>query len=60
MAWSMLVFAFLFKISESSVQVPMVSIFAVIFVIFYAPTAGTSPFVSGRFTRFVNGVNSHR
>jgi MFS family permease len=44
MAWSMLVFAFLFKISDPSVQIPLVSIFAVIFVLFYAPTAGTSPF----------------
>jgi MFS family permease len=44
MAWSMLVFAFLFKISDLSVQTPLVSIFAVIFVLFYAPTAGTSPF----------------
>lgn len=46
MAWSMMVFAFLFKISDTSVQIPLVSIFAVIFVLFYAPTAGTSPFVS--------------
>ncbi|KAF2822935.1 MFS general substrate transporter [Ophiobolus disseminans] len=44
MAWSMLVFAFLFNISDTSVQIPLVSIFAVIFVLFYAPTAGTSPF----------------
>jgi MFS family permease len=44
MAWSMLVFAFLFRISDSSVQKPLVSIFAVIFVLFYSPTAGTSPF----------------
>jgi MFS family permease len=46
MAWSMLVFAFLFKIpeSETSVRTPMISIFAIIFVAFYAPTAGTSPF----------------
>ena len=45
MAWSILVFAFLFKISESeSVRTPLISIFAVIFVAFYAPTAGTSPF----------------
>jgi MFS family permease len=44
MAWSMLVFAFLFKIPESSARVPLVAIFAVIFVSFYAPTAGTSPF----------------
>ncbi|KAI4947472.1 hypothetical protein J4E91_006826 [Alternaria rosae] len=44
MAWSILVFAFLFKIPDPSVQIPMVSIFAVIFVAFYAPTAGTSPF----------------
>jgi hypothetical protein len=42
----MLVFAFLFKIpeSEASVRTPMIGIFAVIFVAFYAPTAGTSPF----------------
>jgi hypothetical protein len=26
------------------VQIPLVSIFAIIFVLFYAPTAGTSPF----------------
>lgn len=44
MGWSMLVFAFLFKIPQSSVRVPLVSVFAVIFVAFYAPTAGTSPF----------------
>ncbi|KAI4611744.1 hypothetical protein J4E83_007995 [Alternaria metachromatica] len=44
MAWSILVFAFLFKITDTSVQIPLVSIFAVIFVAFYAPTAGTSPF----------------
>ncbi|CAO2654080.1 Nn.00g108130.m01.CDS01 [Neocucurbitaria sp. VM-36] len=44
MAWSMLVFAFLFKIPDSSVRTPLVSIFAVVFVAFYAPTAGTSPF----------------
>lgn len=44
MAWSMLVFAFLFKLHDQSVRVPMVSVFAVIFVAFYAPTAGTSPF----------------
>ncbi|KAH8725445.1 major facilitator superfamily domain-containing protein [Phaeosphaeriaceae sp. PMI808] len=44
MAWSMLIFAFLFKINDSAVQIPMVSIFAVIFVLFYASTAGTSPF----------------
>jgi MFS family permease len=44
MAWAMLVFAFLFKIPSSSVRIPMTSIFAIIFVLFYAPTAGTSPF----------------
>ncbi|KAF2464226.1 MFS general substrate transporter [Lindgomyces ingoldianus] len=45
MAWSMLVFAFLFKLPESShARVPLVSIFAVVFTLFYAPTAGTSPF----------------
>ncbi|KAH7091340.1 major facilitator superfamily domain-containing protein [Paraphoma chrysanthemicola] len=44
MAWSMLVFAFLFKISDTSVQVPLVSVWAVIFVLFYSPTGGTSPF----------------
>ncbi|KAF2028227.1 MFS general substrate transporter, partial [Setomelanomma holmii] len=44
MAWSMLVFALLFQISNTSVQIPLVSIWAVIFVLFYAPTAGTSPF----------------
>lgn len=46
MAWSMLVFAFLFKIPDTSVQVPLVSVWAVIFVLFYASTGGTSPFVS--------------
>jgi MFS family permease len=46
MAWSILVFALLFKIpeSDSSVRTPMIGVFAVIFVAFYAPTAGTSPF----------------
>lgn len=45
MAWSMLTFAFMFKISdESPVKTPMVSILAVVFVLFYGPTAGTSPF----------------
>ncbi|KAF2867314.1 major facilitator superfamily domain-containing protein [Massariosphaeria phaeospora] len=45
MAWSMLVFAFIFQIPErSAARVPLVSIFAVIFTLFYAPTAGTSPF----------------
>ncbi|KAH9869803.1 hypothetical protein IAQ61_007016 [Plenodomus lingam] len=43
MAWSMLVFAFLFKI-EGEAKVPLVSVFAIIFTAFYAPTAGTSPF----------------
>lgn len=43
MAWSMLVFAFLFKM-EGSAKVPLVSVFAIIFTAFYAPTAGTSPF----------------
>lgn len=46
MAWSILVSAFLFKITDTSVQIPLVSISAVISVLFYAPTAGTSPFVS--------------
>ncbi|KAL6705663.1 hypothetical protein ACN47E_006452 [Coniothyrium glycines] len=44
MAWSMLVFAFLFKIPQASIRTPMTSIFAIIFVLFYSPTAGTSPF----------------
>ncbi|USP75004.1 uncharacterized protein yc1106_02278 [Curvularia clavata] len=44
MAWSILVFGFLFHIHDQSVRVPMVSIFAIVFVAFYAPTAGTSPF----------------
>ncbi|KAF1978786.1 MFS general substrate transporter [Bimuria novae-zelandiae CBS 107.79] len=45
MAWSMLVFAMLFQMPEgSSARVPLVSVFAVIFTLFYAPTAGTSPF----------------
>ncbi|KAF1828804.1 hypothetical protein BDW02DRAFT_614210 [Decorospora gaudefroyi] len=45
MAWSMLVFAFLFKIpNDSSIRIPMLSIFAIVFVAIYAPTAGTSPF----------------
>jgi MFS family permease len=46
MAISMLIFAFLFKIPNPSVQTPMVAIFAVVFVIIYSSTAGTSPFVS--------------
>lgn len=44
MAWSILVFAFLFKINNSNVRTPCIALFAVIFVAFYAPTAGTSPF----------------
>ena len=45
MAWSMLVFAFMFKIPEGNpARVPLVSIWAIIFTLFYAPTAGTSPF----------------
>ncbi len=44
LAWSMLVLAFMFKIPESSVRIPMISVFSVIFVAIYAPTAGTSPF----------------
>ncbi|KAF2265095.1 MFS general substrate transporter [Lojkania enalia] len=45
MAWSMLTFALMFQIPESSgARVPLVSIFAIIFTLFYAPTAGTSPF----------------
>ncbi|KAF2846158.1 MFS general substrate transporter [Plenodomus tracheiphilus IPT5] len=43
MAWSMLVFAFLFKL-DGSAKVPLISVFAIIFTAFYAPTAGTSPF----------------
>ncbi|KAI8937909.1 hypothetical protein NX059_005593 [Plenodomus lindquistii] len=43
MAWSILVFAFFFKI-DGSAKVPLVSVFAIIFTAFYAPTAGTSPF----------------
>lgn len=44
-AWSMLVFALLFQIREgSAARVPLVSIMAVIFTLFYAPTAGTGPF----------------
>ncbi|KAF2183473.1 MFS general substrate transporter [Zopfia rhizophila CBS 207.26] len=45
MAWSMLVFALIFKISKDDPsRTPLLSIFAVIFTLFYAPTAGTSPF----------------
>jgi MFS family permease len=44
MAWSMLVLALLFQIDESTVRTPLVAVFAVVFVLFYAPTAGTSPF----------------
>src|SRR5256885_14720616 len=45
MAWSMLVFAFMFKIPEGNpARVPLVIIWAIIFTLFYAPTAGTSPF----------------
>lgn len=43
-AWSMLAFAFLFKIQDQSIRTPLFGVFAVIFVAFYAPTAGTSPF----------------
>ncbi|KAJ4338177.1 hypothetical protein N0V87_004154 [Didymella glomerata] len=44
MAWSMLVLALLFQIDESTLRTPLVAVFAVIFVLFYAPSAGTSPF----------------
>lgn len=45
MAWSMFVFAFLFEMPASSkARTPMISIFTIIFTLFYAPTAGTSPF----------------
>ena len=44
MAWSMLVVALLFRIENYSVRTPLVAVFAVVFVLFYAPTAGTSPF----------------
>lgn len=44
MAWSMLVLALLFQIGESTVRTLLVAIFAVVFVLFYAPTAGTCPF----------------
>ncbi|KAF2004169.1 MFS general substrate transporter [Amniculicola lignicola CBS 123094] len=45
MAWSMFVFAFLFKLPEgSAARVPLISIFAIVFTLIYAPTAGTSPF----------------
>ena len=54
MAWSMFVFAFLFKTPDSSVRVPLVSIFAIVFVAFYAPTAGTSPFSISAEVRFLS------
>lgn len=44
MAWLMLVFASLFKPGNSLVRIPLVAIFAVLIVLFHAPTAGTSPF----------------
>jgi hypothetical protein len=44
MAWSMLVFALLFQLPEGVTRTSLVSLFAVIFTLFYAPTAGTSPF----------------
>jgi MFS family permease len=46
MAWSMLVLAFLFKIPDSSetLRTWTTTIAAVVFVAFYAPTAGTAPF----------------
>jgi len=45
MAWLMLVFAFCFKIPDGSpARTPLISIFAVIFVMVYSPTGGTSPF----------------
>lgn len=43
LAWLMLVFAFCFKVKDSA-QIPLVSVFAVLFTMVYAPTAGTSPF----------------
>jgi hypothetical protein len=44
MAWSMLVFALLFQLPEGVKRTSLVSLFAVIFTLIYAPTAGTSPF----------------
>lgn len=45
MAWSMFVLAFLFKIPEDSIsRTPLITTFTIIFQIFYAATAGTSPF----------------
>lgn len=45
MAWSMLLFALFFLMPESSAaRVPLVSVMAIVFTLFYAPTAGTSPF----------------
>lgn len=44
MAWSMFVFAFLFKIPEQSAgRTPLAIVFSSIFTLFYASTAGTSP-----------------
>lgn len=40
----MLVFAFIFKIPGGTTQTVLSSIFAVIFVLVYGPTVGTSPF----------------
>ena len=45
MAWLTLVFAFCFKIPDGNpARTPLISVFAVIFVMVYAPTGGTSPF----------------
>ncbi|OCK95717.1 uncharacterized protein K441DRAFT_555485, partial [Cenococcum geophilum 1.58] len=43
-AWLMPVFAFCFKIPDGSpARTPLISIFAMIFVMVYSPTGGTSP-----------------
>ena len=45
MAWSIFVLAFLFKMSDdNTARTPLISTFTIIFQIFYAATAGTSPF----------------
>ncbi|KAK7755382.1 hypothetical protein SLS62_002609 [Diatrype stigma] len=45
MAWSLFVLAFLFRLPDSSAaRTPLISTFTIIFQIFYAATAGTSPF----------------
>lgn len=45
MAWSILLLTFLFKLPEGSrARTALISTFTVVFQVFYAATAGTSPF----------------